>query len=90
MLKLAKCAMNAYQIGKKLAFRYPLVWGNECDAPKGASKGDGAERPLSSSDTLRERDREKALAAVCHEYHTKPIKMPRLLGKIKTLIQKVQ
>ncbi len=49
-----------------------------------------AERPLSPSDTLRERDRKKALAAGCHEYDTKPIKMPRLLGKIKTLMQKVQ
>ncbi|WP_158055031.1 hypothetical protein [Scytonema sp. HK-05] len=40
--------MVAYQIGKKLAFRYPLVWRNECDAPfaqrvrrtQGATKGD--------------------------------------------------
>jgi CheY-like chemotaxis protein len=35
-------------------------------------------------------DRKKALAAGCDEYDTKPIKMPRLLGKIKTLMQKVQ
>jgi CheY-like chemotaxis protein len=51
-----------------------LAWGNECDPPKEATKG----------------DRKKALAAGCDEYDTKPIKMPRLLGKIKTLMQKVQ
>jgi CheY-like chemotaxis protein len=44
---------------------------------------DGAERSAGG-------DRKKALAAGCDEYDTKPIKMPRLLGKIKTLIQKVQ
>jgi CheY-like chemotaxis protein len=45
--------------------------------------GDRAERSAAG-------DRKKALAAGCHEYDTKPIKMPRLLGKIKTLMQKVQ
>jgi hypothetical protein len=30
MLKLAICAIS-YQIGKKLAFRHFLAWGNECD-----------------------------------------------------------
>lgn len=35
-------------------------------------------------------DREKALAAGCDEYDTKPIKMPRLLGKIKTLMKKAK
>jgi len=33
-------------------------------------------------------DREKALAAGCHEHDTKRIKMPRLLGKIKNLMEK--
>jgi CheY-like chemotaxis protein len=27
-------------------------------------------------------DREKALAAWCDEYHTKPVEVPRLLGRI--------
>jgi two-component system cell cycle response regulator DivK len=31
-------------------------------------------------------DREKALAAGCDEYDTKPVELPRLLEKIKTLL----
>jgi CheY-like chemotaxis protein len=33
-------------------------------------------------------DREKALEAGCDEYDTKPIELPRLLGKIKTLLDR--
>jgi CheY-like chemotaxis protein len=33
-------------------------------------------------------DREKALTAGCDEYDTKPIELPRLLGKIETLLGK--
>jgi len=31
-------------------------------------------------------DRDKALAAGCDDYDTKPIELPRLLGKIETLL----
>ena len=33
-------------------------------------------------------DREKALAAGCDEYDTKPVELPRLLEKIQTLLAK--
>jgi CheY-like chemotaxis protein len=33
-------------------------------------------------------DREKALAAGCNDYDTKPIKLPRLLGKIEGCLRK--
>ena len=33
-------------------------------------------------------DREKALAAGCDDFDTKPIELPRLLGKIETLLKK--
>ena len=35
-------------------------------------------------------DREKALAAGCDEYDTKPIEFSRLLGKIEILLAQVQ
>jgi CheY-like chemotaxis protein len=33
-------------------------------------------------------DRERALAAGCEEYDTKPIELPRLLAKIEGLLKK--
>ena len=34
-------------------------------------------------------DREKAIAAGCDDYDTKPIELPRLLGKIEALLARV-
>jgi two-component system cell cycle response regulator DivK len=34
-------------------------------------------------------DREKALAAGCDDFETKPIELPRLLEKIKALVQRM-
>jgi CheY-like chemotaxis protein len=31
-------------------------------------------------------DREKALAAGCNDFDTKPVELPRLLGKIRALL----
>jgi two-component system cell cycle response regulator DivK len=33
-------------------------------------------------------DREKAMAAGCDDFDTKPVDMPRLLGKIQTLVKR--
>ena len=33
-------------------------------------------------------DQEKALAAGCDDYDTKPVELPRLLGKIKQLVER--
>lgn len=33
-------------------------------------------------------DREKALAAGCNDFHTKPVEMPRLLEKVRALLPK--
>jgi DNA-binding response OmpR family regulator len=33
-------------------------------------------------------DREKAMAAGCDDYDTKPVELDRLLGKIETLLQR--
>jgi CheY-like chemotaxis protein len=33
-------------------------------------------------------DREKALGAGCNDYDTKPVELPRLLGKIEALLKK--
>jgi len=33
-------------------------------------------------------DREKALTAGCDDYDTKPVELPRLLGKIKQLVER--
>jgi len=33
-------------------------------------------------------DREKALAAGCDDFDTKPVEMPRLLSKVRALLSK--
>ncbi|HZL58663.1 MAG TPA: response regulator [Stellaceae bacterium] len=35
-------------------------------------------------------DRDRAMAAGCDDYDTKPVDFPRLLGKIETLLQRVK
>ena len=44
--------------------------------------GDRADRPRDG------RDREKAMAAGCDDFDTKPVELPRLLGKINALLPK--
>ncbi len=53
--------------------------------------GDRAERSAAGdapSGSRARRDRKKVFAAGCDAYDTKPIKMRRLLGKIKNLMEK--
>jgi CheY-like chemotaxis protein len=35
-------------------------------------------------------DRDKTIAAGCDDYDTKPIELPRLLGKIEVLLEKAR
>lgn len=66
----------------------PEVDGWEATRQIRAAPGGGAVPIIALTAHAMAGDREKALAAGCNDYDTKPIELPRLLEKIEALLPK--
>ncbi len=65
----------------------PVVDGWEATRRVKANNGTKAIPVIALTADAMTGDRDKALAAGCDDYDTKPVDFPRLLGKIETLLR---
>ena len=66
----------------------PVIDGWEATRQVKAGAGTGAIPVIALTAHAMVGDRDKALAAGCDDYDTKPVDFPRLLGKIEALLQR--
>ena len=82
--KFATAAITLFAVG---ALASPAT--ATATAFDGAAKGNDSANCLGVERGERNRaggDREKAMAAGCDDFDTKPVELPRLLGKIRALL----
>lgn len=66
----------------------PVIDGWEATRRIRAGEGDGRVPIIALTAHAMSGDREKAIAAGCDDFDTKPVDLPRLLGKIEALLAK--